>query len=163
MPDPSACEQLRAAQAIIATISFDGLGAEERQDCSAVAACINHLLSHVAGATASPAIVAALRMRWREQPAVRIDEGALARIEPTGLWVMGWLLAEEVPEPIEEGAFNVALGALPVMAREVYLLHRVDGREMSDIAFRLGLAPVEVERLLFDALRGLHKHIYRGM
>ena len=47
----------------------------------------------------------------------------------------------------------VALAAMPVFVREVYLLRRVDGLTHHEIALRLGISLHEVRRLLREAVR----------
>ncbi|PBN41372.1 hypothetical protein SxD43FB_22125 [Sphingobium sp. D43FB] len=56
--------------------------------------------------------------------------------------------------------FLQALNSLPVMEREVYVLHRVEGRTIDEIGERLFCPTEEAEALFFAALRGLHERIY---
>lgn len=62
--------------------------------------------------------------------------------------------------PINRQAFRLALDSLPLMQREVYILHRVEARTLEEIAERLGLPLREIEALFFAALRRFHAEIY---
>ena len=62
--------------------------------------------------------------------------------------------------PIDRQAFLHALDSLATMDRQVYILHRVEGRTIDAVAQRLGLTRDEVEALLVAALRTLHKILY---
>jgi DNA-directed RNA polymerase specialized sigma24 family protein len=48
--------------------------------------------------------------------------------------------------------YRLAVDALPKDQRQVFLLHRVENLSISEIADRLGITTVQVERLLSDGL-----------
>lgn len=62
--------------------------------------------------------------------------------------------------PIDPERFREALGSLPIMAREVYRLHRIDGQSLAETGRQLGLDPATTEVQLFEALRGLHERLH---
>lgn len=66
---------------------------------------------------------------------------------------------EDAPS-IDVQAFQQALSSLPPMQRQVYILHRVEGRTLPDTADQIGLSLKETQALLVASLRGLHSLIY---
>lgn len=161
MSDPSALELLRAAHSFIGRI-LPRLSPAERQERTYLLAKIVALVREDGLSEASPALVHEARSRWMDMPIVRIDDRARIHGDVRGLWISAWLLLDAGNPPVSQAQFREALGALSIMAREVYTLRRVDGLAFDDIARRLGLDASEVEGLFFDALRGLHQQIHSG-
>jgi len=58
---------------------------------------------------------------------------------------------------------RVALDALPMDQRAVYLLASLDGLGFDAIAFRLGLTVVEVEAALAKSLVAIDQQLNRGI
>ena len=102
----------------------------------------------------------ALPAHWQEMPGVRLDKGPIACADIQGLWISAWLLVGSAVERPTVEQFKDALAVLPIMAREVYMLHRVEGLGLADAAKRLGLRPEEAEMQLSEALRCLHRLLY---
>lgn len=106
-------------------------------------------------AWASSDLIMDARRRWKGDYRVRFDDEAQLRSDRDGLWLSGWLLAGRgltTSDPIEPQRLMAALGAVPVMAREVYLLHQRDDLDFPAIALRLGIGTDAVRRELATAL-----------
>ncbi|CAN5221060.1 hypothetical protein BH11PSE5_BH11PSE5_23990 [soil metagenome] len=159
MQDLLVLEVLGAARACIVTCLSD-LSAGTPSKSVAVVAKIDALIARAGVNTAPGDLVEELRARWRPVAAVRFEEAAVMQADASGLWVSAWLLTPQGTPPLALQTFKAALAALPLMAREVYTLHRMDGCSFDEIADRLGLAPSDVEKLFFEALRTLHLQIY---
>lgn len=161
MSDASAFELLRAAHSFIGRI-WPGLSPAELEEGTSLLARIAAAVREDGLSEASPALINEARGRWHDTETVHIADRARIHSDARGLWISAWLLLGAGKDRVSEAQFREALGALPIMVGEVYTLRRVDGLAFYDIACRLGLGIPEVERLFFDALRGLHQHIHSG-
>lgn len=150
---------LAAARAFITDIPPLALLNAPRRTAKKLVADIDRLLASASSRQASPEIIDEARSRWTDE-GIRIDDDAIMQADARGFWVSAWLLAAPAVPAIETLAFREALERLPLMEREVYLLHRVDGRSLDEIAERLGVARTDTEALFFNALRHLHERIY---
>ena len=109
---------------------------------------------------APPDIVEEVRARWRGDPAIHVDDHAVMRSDSQGLWISAWVRVGSCVQSLDGQQFRQALDSLPLMQREVYVLHRVEARTLEEIAERVGLPLREIEALFFAALGGLHAEIY---
>ncbi len=112
-------------------------------------------LDSAGDALASADLLKDVRDRWKGDYRVRIDDEAILRSDRDGLWLSGWLLAGRgltASDPIEPQRLMAALSTVPVMAREVYLLHQRDDLDFPAIAIRLGIGTHAVRRELATAL-----------
>jgi DNA-directed RNA polymerase specialized sigma24 family protein len=105
-------------------------------------------------------LIEAVHVQWWDLTDVEIDRDAMTRHDERGAWVCAWLLAQPASVPLDPGQFGDALGALPLMAREVYRLHRIEGQSLAETGRQLGLDQAATEAQLFEALRGLHERLY---
>jgi len=156
----SAWALLQAARDFIADIPPLALLNAPRRSGRKLVGEIDRLLEATPWKAAPPDIVEEARERWQEESAIRIDEDTMMRSDAKGLWISAWLLAGPAVQSVDRQQFRQALDSLPLMQREVYVLHRVEDRPLDEIAERLGLAFAEVEALFFEALRSLHAAIY---
>ncbi|MEJ7934467.1 sigma factor-like helix-turn-helix DNA-binding protein [Sphingobium sp. AN558] len=159
---PSVLALLREAREFIDAIPPLALLNAPRRSGRMLVAKIDNLFAAKSWQKASVEAVDEVRARWGQESAIRVDDGAITQADAAGLWVSGWLLAGRAADSIDVEAFRRALDSLPLMAREVYQLHRIEGRALGEVAQRLGMSSDEVETLLFVALRGLHARIYGG-
>ena len=159
---PSVLALLRESREFINAIPPLALLNAPRRGGRMLVAKIDDLLATQSWQNASAEAVEEVRTRWGHESAIRVDDNAITQADAAGLWVSGWLLAARAADPVDVEAFRRALDSLPLMAREVYRLHRVEGRGLDEVAQRLGMFSHEVETLLFAALRGLHAHIHGG-
>lgn len=121
---------------------------------------IDQLLSNRESMAEPKDLVAGVSARWRDVPNVDIDTNAATRQDDRGSWVCAWLLAQPACPPIDRERFRDALDSLPLLAREVYRLHRIEGKSLAETGRQLGLDPAATEAQLFEALRGLHERLY---
>ncbi|HTU12639.1 MAG TPA: sigma factor-like helix-turn-helix DNA-binding protein [Allosphingosinicella sp.] len=56
---------------------------------------------------------------------------------------------------------QLAFGILPPVTREVFRLHRVEGLDYAEVAARLGMTALEVERHVAEALYELARRVDR--
>ncbi len=152
---------LQAARDFIADIPPLALLNAPRRTGRKLVTEIDRALAATRWSAAPPDIIEAARGRWHRN-GVRIDDDAMLRTDAEGSWISAWVLAGPAISPISTTRFRAALDALPVMQREVYIMHRVEDRSLSSVAERLGLTIEATEKLLLDALRGLHLAIYSG-
>jgi len=96
-------------------------------------------------------LVDSTRAVWAGDPRVRIDDMPQMRVAHDGLWIAAWLLGGVLP--IDPERLAVAIGSLPLLPREIYLLHQRDRLDETAIAHRLGLHEAEVSRELATAFR----------
>lgn len=99
------------------------------------------------------------RKHWQGS-AIQIDDDTVMRADAAGLWIGAWVLVAPPITTISTIRFRAALDALPIMEREVYVLHRVKNRPFSYVADRLGITIGQAETLLLNALHELHVAIY---
>ena len=159
MPDISVLELLGAAQSLIAqTLRYAPVASQH--EAARLVARIDDLFATSGFERAPEHVLNDIRESWQDSSRVRIAEGALMRADVKGLWVSAWLRADRGMARLTKPTFNAALAALPLMPREVYTLRRVKGLSFDEIGLRLGLDAAAVETLFFEALRGLHAHIY---
>ncbi|MCW6536922.1 RNA polymerase sigma factor [Sphingomonas lycopersici] len=129
---------------------------------------LRHLL---AGSTSRPPLpanpiflpsdlLAITRAIWALDHRVCIDEHPAVRVDRYGMWIGAWLHAGSVP--IGADRLADAISALPLLAREIYLLHVRDRLGLDAIASRLGVPESEVRIILADALMLLDRHLAAG-
>ncbi|MBA4091029.1 MAG: hypothetical protein C0494_10605 [Sphingobium sp.] len=160
MSQKSATALLCAARDIIARIPSWRVTATDRCAAMDLLDRIDRELNQGALSVASAEIVEGVRSQWRELPDVEIDNKPMSRHDDRGLWVRAWLLAQPAGSSIDQERFREAFGSLPIMAREVYRLHRIEGKSLAETGKQLGLDPAAAEVQLFEALRGLHERLY---
>ncbi|WP_454887635.1 sigma factor-like helix-turn-helix DNA-binding protein [Sphingomonas oryzagri] len=159
MSNHSAVDLLREALALLDSIPNQALPDHSGRASSELTARIALFLAQ-SDRSASADLVHETRERWKNETGVRIDDRAIITTEATGLWISAWLRVGTPVAPTDRDAYQRALGALPALAREVFLLNRQDGLDYNSIGQRLGLSRGEVEREFSTALVGLHRHIY---
>jgi hypothetical protein len=113
-----------------------------------------HLEALAAGS--SHAAVAIARKRWATS-FLRIDDDARV-VEETeeGFWVLAAVMISraavgEVPDDLR-ARYERGIALLPQATRRVFLLHRVDGLDYTQIAAQLGISDAEVEHHITEAL-----------
>ncbi len=156
----SARALLEAARSFIADIPPLALLNAPRRTGRMLVAQIDRYLETAPRQDVPPDVIEDMRERWRGEKGIRIEDDAMMRGDGRGIWISAWVLAGPALQPIDVQTFRQALNSLPVMEREVYVLHRVEGRTMDEIGERLSCPKEEVEALFFAALRGLHERIY---
>jgi DNA-directed RNA polymerase specialized sigma24 family protein len=100
-------------------------------------------------------VVVATRGRWASDYRVAIPGRPAVRIDDDGIWVEAWLLAGEgLPgrDPTDPATMSAALARVPVVPREVFILHRRDGLKLEAIEARLALPPGGARSALAEAL-----------
>lgn len=107
-------------------------------------------------ASSSPAaafsdLINSTRAVWASDPRVRIDDAPGMRVAQDGLWIAAWLLGGA--RPIDPKCLANAVGSLPLLTREIYLLHQRYRLDERVIAHRLGLNEAEVRHELATAFR----------
>lgn len=160
MSQKSATALLCATRDIISRIPSWRVTAADRCAAMDLLERIDRELNQAPLSVASAEIVEGVHSQWRDLPDVEIDKEPMSRHDDRGLWVRAWLLAQPAGAPIDQERFREALGALPIMAREVYRLHRIEGHSLAETGKQLGLDPAAAELQLFEALRGLHERLY---
>lgn len=156
----SAWALLKAARDFIAEIPPLALLNAPRRSGRKLVEDIDRLLCASPCKIALPDILEEARERWQEERAIQIDDDAMMRSDAEGLWISAWVLAGPAVPSLDPQQFRKALDTLPVMQREVYMLHRVDRQPLSDIADRLGLTVGQSTALFVAALRSLHGAIH---
>lgn len=101
-------------------------------------------------ASASRDLVDSTREIWADDPRVRIADAPAVRFDRDGLWIAAELLAGA--RAIDPRRLAAALGELPLLPREVYLLHHHGGLDERAIARRLAIDEMEVRAALVTAL-----------
>lgn len=160
MSQSSALALLCAARNLIARFPLWRLTASDRAGVRDMVARIDELLKAAEIVDVSVERAVGLPSHWQETPDVRLDDGPIVRVNSQGVWISAWLLVGPARESPTTEQFEDALALLPVMAREVYMLHRVEGLALKNVARRLGLRLEEVELQLSEALRCLHRLLY---
>ena len=100
-------------------------------------------------------VVDATRERWAGDYRVAVPARPAVRIDDDGIWVEAWLLAGEgLPgsDPIAPDIMSAALARVPVIPREVFVLHRRDGMRLDAIDARLALPAGGARAALAEAL-----------
>lgn len=151
---------LKAARDFIAAIPPLALLNAPRRSGRMLVAEIDRFLDNAPSQEVPSDIVEEARDRWRESAAIRIDDDASMRSDAKGLWISAWVLAGPPVQSAGTRQFRQALDSLPLLQREVYILHRVEGRTLDDIAQRLGLTLEDTQAQFFAALRSLHAAIH---
>lgn len=151
---------LRDARNLLAALPSWRLDSVHRRSRDDLLIRIEHLLDRNEVAEAPAALVHDLRARWRAQADIKIDSHPIIRRDGDVIWVSAWLLGRADQSPFDAERFIIALAELPLMAREVYRLHRVQGRSLGEVARELGIATAEVETQLALALCGLHERLF---
>jgi len=160
MSRSSARALLEAAHSFIADIPPLVLLNAPRRTGRMLVAQIDRYLDTAPRQDAPPDVIEDARERWRSEAGIRIEDDAMMRADGRDIWISAWVLTGPALQPTEPETFRQALNSLPVMEREVYVLHRVEGRTMDEIAQRLSCTVENAEALFFAALRGLHERIY---
>lgn len=150
---------LQAARDFIADIPPLSLLNAARRSKGNLVADIDRALAAARWTTAPQNIVEAARKHWQTS-AIRIDDYAIMQTDATGSWIKAWVFMAPPTATITQAHFVAALHSLPVMEREVYILHRVEDRSMTYVADRLGITNDDAEKLLRDALRGFYLAIH---
>tara|TARA_R110000868_G_scaffold89729_3_gene249618 strand:+ start:925 stop:1419 length:495 start_codon:yes stop_codon:yes gene_type:complete len=156
----SARALLEAARSFIADIPPLALLNAPRRTGRMLVARIDRYLETAPRQDAPRDVIKETRERWRGEAGIRIDDDAMMRGDGRGIWISAWVLAGPAVQSFDRATFLQALNSLPVMEREVYVLHRVEGRTIDEIGERLFCPTEEAEALFFAALRGLHERIY---
>ncbi|MDX3908199.1 MAG: sigma factor-like helix-turn-helix DNA-binding protein [Sphingobium sp.] len=156
----SASALLQAARDFIAEIPPLALLNAPRRSGRKLVEDIDRLLDTLPWKAALPDILEETRERWQDEHRVRIDNDATMRSDAKGLWISAWVLAGPPVQSLDPQQFRKALDTLPVMQREVYVLHRIEGQPLSKIADRLGLTVGQSTALFVAALRSLHGAIH---
>lgn len=151
---------LQAARDFIGEIPPLALLNGPRRSGQRLVADIDRFLREAPWQEAPPDIVEEVRARCRGEATIQVDDHAVMRSDTQGLWIGAWVRVGSCVQSLDGQQFREALDSLPLMQREIYLLHRVEARKLEAIAERLGLTVQEVEVLFFAALRGLHAKIY---
>lgn len=151
---------LQAARDFIGEIPPLALLNGPRRNGQRLVADIDRFLVEALWQEAPPDIVEGVRARWRGEATIQVDDHAVMCSNSQGLWISAWVRVGSCVQSLDGQQFRQALNSLPLMQREVYVLHRVEGRPLEEIAERLGLPLPEIEALFFAALRGLHAKIY---
>ncbi|WP_416463852.1 RNA polymerase sigma factor [Sphingomonas sp. VDB2] len=152
-------ELLQAARDFIADIPPLALLNAPRRRGRKLVIDIDQVLAAAPWKAAPVDLLEDARKHWQGR-AIQIDDDAVMRADAAGLWVGAWVLAAPPITTISTIGFRTALDALPIMEREVYVLHRVEGRPFSYLAERLGITIGQAETLLLNALHQLHVAIY---
>lgn len=160
MSHMSASALLSSARDLIARIPSWRVTASDRSAATALLDDIDRWLSDRTLTVVPGNLIEAVRAQWRDLTDVEIDTDAMTRHDERGAWVRAWLLAQSASFPLDPDRFCDALGSLPLMAREVYRLHRIEGQSLAETGRQLGLDPAVTEAQLFGALRGLHEMLY---
>ncbi|MEG8222335.1 hypothetical protein OSJ57_17155 [Sphingomonas sp. HH69] len=160
MSRSSARALLEAARSFIADIPPLVLLNAPRRTGRMLVAQIDRYLDTAPRQDAPPVVIEDARERWRSEAGIRIEDDAMMRADGRGVWISAWVLTGPALQPTEPETFRQALNSLPVMEREVYVLHRVEGRTMDEIAQRLSCTVENAEALFFAALRGLYERIH---
>ncbi len=156
----SARALLEAARSFIADIPPLALLNAPRRTGRMLMARIDRYLETAPRQDAPPDVIADTRERWRGEAGIRIEDDAMMRGDGRGIWISAWVRAGPAVQSFDRTTFLQALHDLPVMEREVFILHRVEGRTMEEIGERLSCPTEDAEALFFAALRGLHARIY---
>lgn len=160
MSRSSARALLEAARSFIADIPPLALLNAPRRTGRMLVARIDRYLETAPKQDAPSDVIEDTRARWRGETGIRIEDDAMIRGDARGVWISAWVLAGPALQSFDRATFLQALNDLPAMEREVYVLHRVEGRTMDEIAERLSCPVEDAEALFFAALRGLHERIY---
>lgn len=158
MSDPVARALLVAARAHIVSLWSNPSG-DRLRESRAIVARIDAFIAEAGVQVASASLVEEVRAKWHAVDAVRLEDKAVVRADARGLWISAWLLTHQ-KRRLTQDSFDAALAALTLMAREVYLLHRMEGLSFKEIGDRLGLEAPTIESLFYEAMRGLHQTIY---
>ncbi|WP_261935121.1 sigma factor-like helix-turn-helix DNA-binding protein [Sphingomonas bisphenolicum] len=151
MSQESATALLCAARDLIARIRSWRVTATDRSAAAELLDSIDRVLNDQNMTVGTEDMVEIVRAQWRDLPEVEIDSDAVTRHDQRASWVRAWLLAQPARAPIDPERFREALGSLPIMAREVYRLHRIDGQSLAETGRQLGLDPATTEVQLFEA------------
>lgn len=151
---------LSAARTLLEAIPEWRLGTHHRRLRERLVGQIDSLFAENGIIDFPAAVMHDLRARYRSQTDIKIDMYPVMRREGEVLWVSAWLSVRPPAVAFGSEQFKTALGALPLMAREVYRLHLIEGRCLQEVARKLGLTGAEVEGQLALALRGLHEQLF---
>lgn len=158
MEDRTTFALLRATLAFLNATPDAVLGQEAIQSRVALAAIIDAHLSDAGLIEPAQDIIDIARRRWGAEGRVRIDATPAVRLAHDGIWVSAWLSCGEkivAGETLQGERLQSAIAALPIMTREVFILHRIEGLDIPDIANRLALRPSAVRRHFANALIGM--------
>ena len=119
---------------------------------------IDRLLANQALAPDRPSMVTSARMIWAHVQGASIEPDEQdVRGHAEGIEVRGWLLVPteylEKPDPGSLERMKTALLQLPPKTIEIFLLSRVEGLDLPEIAVRLHMPIWRVRRHLRHALR----------
>ena len=162
MSQMSALALLWSARNLIARIPSWRLIAADRSAALDLMDRLDLLLNGSAFSEARDDFVGEVRENWRDLPDIEVEESALTRQDERGLWVCAWLLTGPANTSLDPEEFRDALASLPLMAREVYRLHRIDWHSLEETGRQLGLDLVSAQAQLSQALRKLHERLYPG-
>lgn len=158
MIDPIALGLLRETMDLLNDAPHFSLRRDRSHTSYALASRIEGFLTSDYRAAAPREVVATIRERWHARSCIRIDPDPVMRADTDGLWVSAWLRAGAEPvesDPRTASRYRAVLDNLPVVTREVFLLHRRDAMVYPAIAERLAIDVAEVERHIADALEKL--------
>ena len=140
------------ASRLLERCSQPSLSSGDRHSCARMASRLRNLLAERTGAVPDD-VASAAEARWAKHPGVKLELPIKMRTDEDGVFVLGWLRAAE-PLDRRDGAMalEAALAAMPVVAREVFVLHRRDDLSFEAIAGRLALTLNEVAEQFLVAL-----------
>lgn len=130
-----------------------------------LALSLAHILEEHGRTAAASDLIAATRRYWREDTGVRIDDDARQQIDRDGIWLSGWLRARTgvtAFDRIDPARLAAAIGALPSLSRQVFLLHSREDLDYGQIAARLGMSVADVQDELVSALLALDMALHDG-
>lgn len=157
MSNPDTLSLLREALEFLNDRPNFGLRPDRRVTSYALASRID---AHIAGLPAQNAehpAVAVSRQQYANDDRISIDEPEYHVSESeTAIWVRTWLRIDRPALPDVSLAvgesYRHAVDALPTMARDVFLLVRVNELDYRVIASLLNITVAQVEQYLADAL-----------
>lgn len=151
---------LRASRNLLTALPSWRLGSGHRRSRRELVIRIDNLLDQNGVADVPAGLLHDLRARWRAQADIKIDSHPTIMRDGDDIWISAWLLGRPDWSRFDAGQFMAALADLPLMAREVYRLHRVLGRPLDEVALELGITMADAEAQMALALYGLHDRLF---
>lgn len=157
---------LTEARALLCAKALRSLMAGHRRRAGGLISAIDRQLSaRQPGALSRATVLAAQSQRTEEWLTVDADEGHIAA-SATGVWIRAWLLLDWdsiLPYLLEQlsPAYRAAVAALPPAEREIFLLHRLGGISLCDLARRSQCDVVQTQCVLARALATIARQLDR--
>ncbi|WP_264570442.1 MULTISPECIES: sigma-70 region 4 domain-containing protein [unclassified Sphingobium] len=164
MSDHDARALLQEALALFNDHPRFSLRGDRRRTSYALAARIDAYLG--SDQAPDPAIAIA-RERWSSAGLLRIDEDERTVMrEDDAIWVRSWVRVGRASlgeiEPEVAARYQAAVRSLPDTTRTILLFHQRESLSVSEIARRLQITSVEVERHIGEALASIASALDRS-